>query len=909
MFLFFHKDQTDANSRYYKGLLFEGLLKTLFEKLGYKIDIRRKKNSLEYDIEGQNQITSEMLVAEAKAHENTIPGKDVAAFVGKLFPLGIIEKKVHGLFVSTSSFSPEAEDYFNQLGNLNIKQYCGNKLFLLINEKLALPKTEMLERSIPKGYVKVIDYLLITDSGIFKVLICRSDKHGTPNSFIIFNENGSAVSEAAFLKKICEQVTELQELEEISTNQKSSQIEGRVIGSGLQLSADWTDYKLPASPKYFVGRAETIKQIELEIASSNTSLLQIKSRSGVGKSSLMALLADRYEKRRNKVELHDSRDIKAALDIFLLIQGFTGARNIAKDFREVNEQIRIFSDSLTCKALFFVDQFESTFSRKEIFDTYESLFSLLSNYSQKIVTIIARKNDQLTTYDETEISLDKINANSKSFTLKDFDKAETVLLVRKIVDAWGSSIDQEVLSYVIEFSQGFPWLIKRTMAHIINQLNAGISQSELIATGLRLDDLFNEELSGLDEVQLDYLSRIIQNLPANYHQLHKVFDEDPLLKRMLDHLTRTRLIRLSGSTYDTYNDVLKEFVLFRKLPQLKQKTLYRLSAYTVIRNFLKIYTHPKFDTDLVQKETSTTKGTAFNIVREWKALNLVETTEGGWKTPQIILDVIKQGRLGDHLRRELAKNEAVTGILNLILKESSISLQTVPEILVMEFPFVEASLETWQAYSKALLSWMQTLMFINIDKQTGKISIPDLTRDDIVNTLGNLTNIKGKGRRGGSGIYIPNYRFSLSYQFVELYSLIGEFNLEELNSNEKKAYSDLKNGGWIEENVLLVADENEFIEDASGLFKDTLSDFWKVVMNGGDLMFEIKRILPSLSTDGSASYVIKVLLSWGKGLGIIEDKRYVYSSNSKIGRPKKKNTIAINKKLKLRSSRQQAKTK
>ncbi|MBI2519311.1 MAG: restriction endonuclease [Bdellovibrio sp.] len=898
MFLFFHKEQTDANSRCFKGVLFETLLKTLFEKLGYQVDVRRKKNSLEYDIEGKNQITHEVLVAEAKAHENTIPGKDVAAFVGKLFPLGIHEKKVHGLFMSTSSFSPEAEDYFISLGNINIKQYCGNKLFLLINEKLTLPKTETLEKSIPKGYIKAIDYLLVTDSGIFKVLICRSEQSGTPNSFIIFNEKGIAVTDAAFLKNIREHVAELQELEEISANLKTSQVGGRVIELGLQLSTDWTDYKLPASPKYFVGRAETIKQIEFEIANSNTSLLQIKSRSGVGKSSLLALLADRYGKKRNKVELHDSRDIKASLDIFILIQRFTGASDIAKDFREVNEQIRIFSNSLTNKALFFVDQFESTFSRKEIFDAYESLFSLLSNYPQKIVTIIARKNDQLTTYDETEISLDKINANSKSFTLKDFDKAETVLLVKKIIDAWGSSIDQEVLSYIIEFSQGFPWLIKRTMAHILNQLNAGISQSDLIATGLKLDDLFNEELAGLDEVQLDYLSRIIQNLPANYHQLHKVFDEDPLLKQMLDHLTKTRLIRLSGSTYDTYNDVLKEFVLFRKLPQFKQKTLYRLSAYTVIRNFLSIYTHAKFDADLVQKETNTSKGTAFNIVREWKTLNLVETTDAGWKIPQIVLDVIKQGRLGDHLRRELAKNEAVSCILNLLSQGKSISLDSVPEILVMEFPFVEASRETWQAYSKALLSWMQALIFISIDKHTGIISIPDLTRDEIVSTLGNLTNIKARGRRGNRGIFIPNYRFSLSFNFVSIYSLLGEFNSDNFDSNDKKAYSDLKNGGWAEGNELLVADESEFIEDAAGLFEETLGDFWKVVASGGDLMSEIKRILPSLSTEISAAYVIKVLLSWGKGLGIIEDKRYVYSSNSKIGRPRKKTTKVIKKKSK-----------
>lgn len=903
MFLFFHKDQSENNIKYFKGKLFEELLQNLLKELGYDVKIRQKKNSLEYDIEGCNMITSEKLIAEAKAHGVTIPGKDIAAFMGKLVPLGIMEKKVCGLFISVSAFTPEAEDYFRTLHFVNLKKYCGDDLHSLICKKMKLPETEILLKSIPNNYSFVTGYILTTDSGYFKLLICRSAGSGTPNCFIVFDDKGSIVTDMVFLVKIKGAISELQDLEPIKNKCQKLEPQGRIIELGLQLSTDWTDYKLPASPKYFVGRATIISAVDREIANNTSTLVQIKSRSGVGKSSLLAFLEDKYKKQNHVVDLHDSRDIKSTLDIFLLVQRFTRSNQIAKDFREVHDQINCFVKTLKKKSLFFVDQFESTFNRKDIFDAYENLFSLLTRYSDKIVVILARKNDQLTTFDETEISLERINAQSTSITLKDFDKDEAIQLIKKIVKACGSNIDKEVLAYVIEFSQGFPWLIKRTMAHILKQLNTGTSQSDLIADGLKLDDLFNEELEGLDEVQLDYLTRIIQVLPANYNQLHKVFDEDPLLTKMLDILTKTRLIRLSGSTYDTYNDVLKEYILYKKLPQFKQKNLHRISAYAVIRNFIKIQEYKILDIDLIQNKSNTTKGTVFNIIREWKILNLIESTETGWKIPQIVLDVIKQGRLGDYLRRELAKNDAVSSILNSLSQGSKVTTDMIPELLVKEFPFVDASEDTWSIYAKALLSWMQILMLIDIEKDSGELRIPSKSRIEIVNELGNLTNIKTGGRRGKLNFFMPNHRFSLVLTFLKSHGKKEKIITNDLSANEKKGYFDLKSGGWIEEGQLLVSDEAEFIEDAKIHLQETFKSFWSTANGNGELIEEIKKIIPSLSTETSTMYYVKVLLSWGKGLGIIEDRRYKYSHKKQKKKTERKNSYNKKKHIKKIANR------
>ena len=53
MFYFLHSEQRPTNYNYYKGLLFEDLLRIFLAKLGCEVELARKKhNSLEYDIEG-----------------------------------------------------------------------------------------------------------------------------------------------------------------------------------------------------------------------------------------------------------------------------------------------------------------------------------------------------------------------------------------------------------------------------------------------------------------------------------------------------------------------------------------------------------------------------------------------------------------------------------------------------------------------------------------------------------------------------------------------------------------------------------------------------------------------------------------------------------------------------------------
>jgi hypothetical protein len=65
----------------------------------------------------------------------------------------------------------------------------------------------------------------------------------------------------------------------------------RVIQEGLLLGKDWTDYRLPAAPQFFVGRKDLINEIITctQNKGFSSNVIQIKSRSGVGKSSILRI--------------------------------------------------------------------------------------------------------------------------------------------------------------------------------------------------------------------------------------------------------------------------------------------------------------------------------------------------------------------------------------------------------------------------------------------------------------------------------------------------------------------------------------------------------------------------------------------------------------------------------------------
>ncbi len=878
MFLFYSSEQTDDNCSYYKGLLFEQLLQQYLLASGFEVELRRKRNSLEYDVEGTNKTTGQNVLGEAKALDKSVTGKEFTSFVGKLLPFDLGEGKIHGLFLSTSALTAEADDYYNKVKNkYGITAQTGRQLFKAIEVALKLPSFDFLSKLLDKkGYASLTSSILTTDTGIFLVLIARAHNSGAPAYFALFDSYGHPIDDESFIEVIGNSDKSLQPLEPIIPTRNKplkSKAPERCIPEGLSLGVEWSDYRLPASPQFFVGREAFVERIFRHLnENQRPNVLQIKSRSGVGKSSVLAYIASLCTTLGATTELHDSRDIKSTLDVYSVVQRFTKSKELAYDFRDIENQLSTFAEAdKNSLKLFFVDQFESTFHIPDVFAAYESLAGAFTRIGNGLYIIFARKNDQLTTFDDSLISLDKLNSTSRPFELPDFSKDEAISLLTSISKSYEKKpIARDVRAYVLEFAQGFPWLLKRTMAHLIRLLNKGVAQSELVATGLQLDDLFDEELEGLDEIERDYIARIASRLPADYNQLQRQFDEDPLLPKILDKLTRSRLLRLTGATYDTYNDVFKEYLIYQKIPDLRHFNIYRMYPNPVLSGFHNFVDKDKFTSEEFKAFLNQSLGSAFNILRELKNLNLIKADKDHWKIPQTIIDIYNQGRLGEYIRRQLLENEIVSRLVNSVAQESKFHIDDLTDYLREQFPFIEASPKTWTTYAAILRAWVVETKLLELNQKSEFIP-PSGSRASIIESLGNMGIVGSSARRQTLNFFLPTCP---NFSSVEkaLNSIQNGIPADKIKN--RTALTDLRNGGWLKGEKTIFTNTDQFREAVkSELQKDPLSTIWDAINNNTPVLPLFEQLLDGRYTEETLKWRLKIIVRWAKHLGIIPQRR------------------------------------
>lgn len=245
MFLFYHTEQNDETRSHYQGKLFENLLALHLTELGYDIELRKKRSSLEYDLSGIDQTSHLSIIGEAKAYGRPIPGKELSAFVGKLLPLGLLEGKIRGLFLSTSRLSAEAEDYYEKVKRFGVIAHTERALHDKIRNSLNLPKDELLDNLLAE-YELVLraSAILSTNvgNGNFVCALAGSKLAASNSHFGIFMRGGGLMEDQRFLMKLKGALPILGDLEPVLPSLRPAHEPPPVVPQ------EWVDY---ASDIYF----------------------------------------------------------------------------------------------------------------------------------------------------------------------------------------------------------------------------------------------------------------------------------------------------------------------------------------------------------------------------------------------------------------------------------------------------------------------------------------------------------------------------------------------------------------------------------------------------------------------------------------------------------------------------------
>ncbi len=168
-----------------------------------------------------------------------------------------------------------------------------------------------------------------------------------------------------------------------------------------------------------------------------------------------------------------------------------------------------------------------------------------------------------------------------------------------------------------------------------------------------------------------------------------------------------RLVRLIGRTYDTYNDVFKEYLKTGKIP-LPTKYIFRSAASTTRKVLEAVIVHNCQSVKALTEQLSgLTYGTIQNVLRELRMLELVETSRGVLSVDQETKDAYQRGELDALFKDKVRqRNGLVRDVLNRIAIQDQITLKQLAEYLREGLPVLEVLDKSWNRYALTFAGWL-----------------------------------------------------------------------------------------------------------------------------------------------------------------------------------------------------------
>jgi hypothetical protein len=755
----FLDDRADDLTPQRKGHLFEHLCRRLLTINGYSdIVLRAKRASLEYDIQARSRLHGRPLVGEAKAHEAAIPGKEASAFFGKLVPIAVANGSADGVFISTSDFTSDGRDYLSSLTadvmsslRLTLKTLAGTEITDFLAESGDLVAEEILRERVRSGLsLEPHDaWFTVGQNGDMVVLTCGVSAASAPSHFTTFSSRGEPiVLPEQTLRRLMRQMPDLEGLEYAQSGSVPTVSEhARRNLPPVVAGAGWFDYKFPSPPECFVGRDDPLDQlsrIASKVSRNETAIraVQILSRSGVGKSSLLLKFADIIHMFAHTTV--DGRNIRVPPDIRLAIADLIARANrdsnLTLQIPERQEDISEALKRLGEKAkdhqqlvVIQIDQFEALLARPRVFQAVLDLVLASTTWGTPVLWIMARKNDLAATYDESaEVDLHRLNELSRPIRLDDFSTSEGQVLIDRLGIELGEQVSDELKDVTLTFAAGFPWLLKRVGAHIIGMSKQGVSQKELARGGLRAEDLFNEDLAGLQEQDKALLRTMAANMPNAASELAKRLEGEVSVERLtlkLNEFLGLKLLRLSGDVYDTYNDVFKAYVLTDRVP-FQTRFVLRVTPGPALSLLSRIADEGPTDVSAFVRKIGGNATATYNKLRELRLLGLLDPKPGRIALSANATAAVESDSLGDFLRRALRSNGLVVKSLDLVANNGIATIGEIAALLQAQLPHLKVSEKTWITYASILVNWIRYAGLVDVEGDT--VRLRDTPSDDLL---------------------------------------------------------------------------------------------------------------------------------------------------------------------------------
>jgi hypothetical protein len=884
---------------------------------------------MEIDIVGKAIATQIPLFAECKFYETELDSPKLQAFLGKYTAHWLRDNRCQGLFLAVPGVNSAAkafyEDNLADQRNMTVRLVEEHEVLQSIFDSRATCRPEVAKAKIPAMAGKPGDWLLAyTEKGFFYVFFVVPIGSAIPQQIAIFDAEGNSIYSDDTIEYLRNLDSEILSLEVLQADINV----GRSVSSShqgdpeeiveVQGSSSCFEYQFPASPEYFVGRGDVFTQIDTfisEVIERKTSARGIlfEGNSGFGKSSTVLSTVSRLNSAGNFAVSIDCRSASSpqfALRAVSHVLKRYDVGGILPKRQEGPEVLGLESAAglLTRlgqqlseeKRLLFIffDQFENLFFLPDALRPIRDLFLKIGGAQTNVVLGFSWKTDLFGITTEFPYQMrDTITDGSRRIPLTAFSEPEATEMFQRLSKEIHAKLRKDLKFFLSEYSQGYPWLLKKLCAHVKQQREAGVQQSEIASSLLNVEQLFQDDLNGLSPEQEETLRRIAKSSPISISEYG-----DELKPDVLQSLVNARLIIRVGTKIDVYWDIFKDYLNSGNVP-IQDNYIPRIQVGSVLKAAeLLNSVGPTIDATKFRSQAALAEKSFYNILKELRLLGIAKLEDGMVKLllPQSSDHGTFEPALRIHVKDRIRRNRLVWTLLEILEAEPVISLERASKELEKACPYLLAARETWYTYARVFADWMDYSDLAIFDSKAAALQRyrpgmevrqrTGLTRPRAYSSAGNMPIIQyspvfeactriANAYAAKTGVDLSGMKHSTATKAVATLEDLG-FVIRKTGSLEvtPKMFQFIQKP---EHRVQLFADAVISME-AFAQFVEVLQESKDKVIRLLDLGRKLNERLHAEWRDGTSQTVAKILLDWARHTGHAPD-RFVKARRGRIG--------------------------
>ncbi|MBO9203241.1 MULTISPECIES: nSTAND1 domain-containing NTPase [Niastella] len=717
------------------GSVLEHLIRDLLERQHYEVNPNVHFTGLEIDLLAKHKYKNETLYVECKAKEKP-KSTEIKTFIFGV-DYGISGESVdYGYFIHTEELDRQASALKLQFENSkkNVSFIGPDKIIELLIESGRINKLNYNELSLHVS--KTI--LAYTYFGIFYVLFFQ--ENAIAENFTIIDAKTLITSKDDSVFKVTDSVKEVKDLNFIQLAPFTSTMSGkqkiaRVLDNVTEIkeSENWYDYS-PASIKHFIGRAslrDNLLALIEQVRQNKTQnrIFYLDGKSGWGKSSVIAELRGRtrtkFLKKKAFTLAVDTRSASTNSFIALAFKkliddakqnGFI-SQNLFSDNIKFASPYDILSDNSIKQILSILksqnkvliivfDQFEDVFRKEDLFEAFYKFLIDVNDAKENVIVGFSWKSEiNIPIGNAAYHQFSQIKDYALNLKIPEFGLTDVKNVINQLSKEIKKPLGNDLERRLIDASQGFPWLIKKLCIHTYQQYTNGKTLEELIEQDLNIKSLFDSDLEKLTAEEsntLNYIARRSYSESAlDISELENIDEE------ALHQLIHKRLVINTGSKYNIYWDIFRDYLVNGDIPVIGESYLIRQSYSGCLQLYLSFAKNMVRTFEEISNEHSKTftKKTLFNILFELRSFGLLRKKENS--DIYEITDKSKAINKIAFIEYITEKLKNYTPYIELAkLDRKKITVDDIVFVLKGIFKTSDFKEKTWKAYALNLMTWL-----------------------------------------------------------------------------------------------------------------------------------------------------------------------------------------------------------